>query len=61
MHSLSSYELNPSTVYRYKVATISQKDTTLYSSVFEIHTPALEEQSKSFKFIATGDMVSLLW
>lgn len=57
MHVLSSHELDPDTVYKYKVATVTQKDTKLYSDVFEIHTPTLKEQSKSFRFIATGDMV----
>lgn len=58
MHTLASNRLYPSTIYEYKVITIDNQDNVHVSDTFQIHTPDLD-LSTSFKFIATGDIVSL--
>lgn len=57
MHVLSSNRLYPSSVYEYRVETLDDKNNLHASDTFQIHTPDLD-QSMSFKFIATGDIVS---
>jgi hypothetical protein len=58
MHTLTSHRLNPSTVYEYKIAAIDSKNQLHYSDTYQIHTPDLDYR-KSFKFLATGDIVSI--
>lgn len=57
MHTIASNRLYPSTLYEYKVITVDNEDTSHVSDTFELHTPDID-QSTSFKFIATGDIVS---
>lgn len=57
MHTLSSLQLDLSTTYEYKVGSVNEQGDLFHSPVFEIHTYASNDDEKSFKFIATGDMV----
>lgn len=57
MHTLTSRRLSPSTIYEYKVAAIDDRNKLHYSDTYQLHTPDLEE-TRSFKFLATADIVS---
>lgn len=54
MHTFISRELEPSTIYKYRVETID-RDQIFVSNTYEFHTP--QEDASSFKFLATGDLV----
>jgi hypothetical protein len=59
MHTLTSYRLIPSTIYEYKIVTVDYHNQYHYSDIYQIHTPDMD-RSISFKFIATGDIVSIV-
>lgn len=54
MHTFISKQLEPSTIYKYKIETMD-KDQIFVSNTYEFHTP--QEDTPSFKFLATGDLV----
>ena len=58
MHTFISRKLEPSTIYKYKVETM-ENDQIHVSNTYEFHTPL--EDSPSFKFLATGDLVCCLY
>ncbi|CAO3654122.1 unnamed protein product [Mucor fragilis] len=53
MHTFISKQLEPSTIYKYKIETMD-KDQIFVSNTYEFHTP--QEDTPSFKFLATGDL-----
>ncbi|KAL9551708.1 hypothetical protein PS6_004876 [Mucor atramentarius] len=53
MHTFISRELEPSTIYKYRVETMD-RDQIFVSNTYEFHTP--QEDASSFKFLATGDL-----
>ncbi|ORZ15314.1 Metallo-dependent phosphatase-like protein [Absidia repens] len=54
LHNIQTKPLKLATLYEYQVGSINCDDkSTLWSPVFEFHTPS---RSNSFKFIATGDV-----
>jgi hypothetical protein len=58
MHTFISRKLESSTIYKYKVETV-KNDQIHVSKIYEFHTPL--EDSVSFKFLATGDLVCCLY
>lgn len=58
MHTLISNRLEPATIYEYKVLTVDAEGKLHSSDIFQIHTPDLLSSSP-FKFLATGDIVSI--
>lgn len=60
MHTLISKKLDPATIYEYKVVTLDTENELHTSDIYQLHTPDLLS-SNPFKFIATGDIVSILY
>ncbi|KAI9495565.1 Metallo-dependent phosphatase-like protein [Zychaea mexicana] len=53
IHSLKSNDLSKGTVYEYKVGSIHNGTTTVWSPVYQFHTP---DTTPEFKFVAAADM-----
>ncbi|GAN08506.1 conserved hypothetical protein [Mucor ambiguus] len=53
MHTFISKQLEPSTIYKYKIET-KDKGQIFVSNTYEFHTP--QEDAPSFRFLATGDL-----
>ncbi|OAC98418.1 hypothetical protein MUCCIDRAFT_75579 [Mucor lusitanicus CBS 277.49] len=54
MHTFISKQLEPSTIYKYKIETKGKDQRIFVSNTYEFHTP--QEDASSFKFLATGDL-----
>lgn len=57
MHTFISKQLEPSTIYKYKIETKGKDQRIFVSNTYEFHTP--QEDASSFKFLATGDLVGI--